>query len=40
MMHARQIVRDPSGNVVADEMVQHVYSIEDGLVKSMEVREP
>ncbi len=38
--HVHQVVRDPSGNVVADEMVQHVYSIQDGLVKSMEIREP
>lgn len=35
-----QVVRDLSGNVVADGMVQHVYSMRDGLVKSMEIREP
>ncbi len=39
VVHVRQVVRDLSGKVVADEMVQHVYSIEDGLVKSMEIRE-
>lgn len=40
VVHVHQVVRDPSGKVVADEMVQHVYSIEGGLVKSMEIREP
>ena len=38
--HVRQVVRDLNGNVVADGMVQHVYSMQDGLVKSMEIREP
>jgi len=33
-----QVVRDRSGALLKDEMVQHVYRIEDGLVRSMEIR--
>jgi limonene-1,2-epoxide hydrolase len=40
VVHVHQVVRDLSGNVVADGMIQHVYLIEDGLVRSMEIREP
>jgi ketosteroid isomerase-like protein len=32
------VVRDRGGNVIADEQVQHVYVVEDGLVRSMEIR--
>ena len=39
-VHVHQVVRDLSGNVVADGMVQHAYSMQDGLVRSMEIREP
>lgn len=34
----RQVVRDPAGALLKDEMVQHVYRIEDGLIRSMEIR--
>ena len=34
------VVRDLEGNILADHMVQHVYLIEDGLIRSMEIREP
>lgn len=40
VVHVHQVVRDLAGNVVADGMVQHVYSMEEGLVRSMEIREP
>ncbi len=33
-----QVVRDLEGNVLADVMVQHVYRVEDGMIKSMEIR--
>jgi hypothetical protein len=33
------LVRDLQGRVLSDAMVEHVYTIEDGLVRSMEVRE-
>lgn len=35
----RQVVRDLEGNVISEGMVEHVYRIEDGLIKSMEIRE-
>lgn len=33
-----QVVRDRAGVLLKDEMVQHVYRIDDGLVRSMELR--
>ena len=34
------VVRDPAGNIVADQMVQHIYLFADGLIRSMEIRKP
>jgi len=34
-----QVVRDLSGKMFVDRMVEHVYSVEDGLIRSMEIRE-
>ena len=34
-----QIVRDLSGKVLLDRMVEHVYSMEGGLIRRMEIRE-
>jgi len=34
-----QVVRDLSGALLADRMVQHVYTIDDGLITQMEIRE-
>lgn len=39
VVDVHQIVRDLAGNIVVDEMVQHVYQIKDGLIKSMEIRK-
>jgi predicted N-acetyltransferase YhbS len=39
VVDVRQVVRDRAGTLVADEMVQHVYRVEDGLVRSMEIRK-
>ena len=36
---AGPVVRDLSGKVLADQMVQHVYSMQDGLIKHMEIRK-
>jgi ketosteroid isomerase-like protein len=33
-----QVVHDLSGKLLADQMVQHVYEIRDGLIQSMEIR--
>jgi hypothetical protein len=40
VLDVHAVVRDLSGNVISDQMVQHVYLIEDGLIRSMEVRKP
>jgi ketosteroid isomerase-like protein len=34
-----QVVRDKSGKLVVDQMIQHEYEIRDGLIQSMEIRE-
>lgn len=35
----RQVVRDRAGAVLLDQRVRHVYRIEDGLVRGMEIEE-
>jgi hypothetical protein len=32
-------MRDRQGKVIADEMIRHAYVIEDGLIRSMEIRK-
>jgi ketosteroid isomerase-like protein len=39
VVDVHQVVRDLAGNVVADQMVQHIYRIEHGLIRSMEIRK-
>jgi hypothetical protein len=39
VVKVHQVVRDGEGNLIADGMVEHVYLIEEGLIKSMEIRE-
>jgi hypothetical protein len=39
VVDVRQVVRDRNGNIMVDEIVQHVYLIEDDLVRSMEIRK-
>jgi hypothetical protein len=34
-----QVVRDLSGTVLMDRMLEHVYSFKDGLIQSMDIRE-
>jgi hypothetical protein len=34
-----QIVRERSGKVLADEMVEHIYQLQDGLICRMEIRK-
>ena len=33
-----QVVHDKAGKLLADQMVQHVYEIRDGLIRCMEIR--
>jgi ketosteroid isomerase-like protein len=39
VVKVHQMVRDLEGNVMVDSTVEHVYVVEDGLIKSMEIRE-
>ena len=39
IVHVHQVVRDRVGRVVRDEVVQHVYTIEAGLIRTMEIRK-
>jgi hypothetical protein len=39
VVQVHQVVRDLNGAVLLDHDVLHVYVIEDGLVRSMEIRE-
>jgi hypothetical protein len=39
IVDVHQVIRDRAGKVVSDQMVQHVYLIQDGLIKSMEIRK-
>ena len=38
-VEVRQVVRDSAGAVLVDQMVRHVYRLEDGLIRSMEIEE-
>lgn len=40
VVKVRQVIRDLEGNVISEGMVEHVYLIEGGLIKSMEISKP
>ncbi|MEW6735546.1 MAG: nuclear transport factor 2 family protein [Acidobacteriota bacterium] len=40
IIDVHQVVRDLAGNILVDQMVQHIYLIEDGLIKNMEIKNP
>ena len=40
VIDVRAVVRDLTGTLLSDTMVQHVYTIEDGLIRTMEIRDP
>jgi hypothetical protein len=40
VVDVHQVVRDLAGNTVADQIVQHVYSIKNGLIEQMDIRKP
>lgn len=40
VVDVHQVVRDLSGNILKDQMVQHVYSFRDGLIARMDIRSP
>jgi len=39
IVKVHQVIKDLNGAVLMDRMVQHVYSISDGLITRMEIRE-
>jgi hypothetical protein len=39
IVKVHQVVRDLAGTILMDRTVQHVYLIEDGLIRRMEIRE-
>jgi hypothetical protein len=39
VVDVHQVVRDGSGRIVTDQIVQHVYQIEDGLIRWMKIRK-
>ena len=40
VVDVHQVVRTMSGDIVADQEVQHVYELRDGLITRMEIRKP
>jgi len=40
VVEVRQVVRDRAGTVMAEQTVQHVYLIRDGLIQRMDIRRP
>lgn len=40
VVDVHQVVKDLDGKLLLDQMVQHVYVIEDGLIARMDIREP
>jgi hypothetical protein len=38
IIDVKQVVRDLAGAVLVDTVVQHAYLIEDGLIRTMEIR--
>jgi hypothetical protein len=39
ILQVHQVVRDLDGKILLDHMVQHVYLVQDGLIRSMEIRD-
>jgi hypothetical protein len=39
VVEVHQVVRELSGKILLDRMVEHVYALENGLIRSMEIRE-
>jgi len=40
VVEVHQIVRDLEGNLLADQMVGHVFRLENGLIKRFDIRQP
>jgi len=40
VIDVHQVVRDLTGRILVDQIVQHVYSIQNGLIERMDIRKP
>ena len=40
LAHVHQVVRDLEGNVILDQMIQHIYLLDGAQIVSMEIVEP
>ena len=40
VVDVHQVIRDLKGNILKDQMVQHVYCFRDGLILRMDIRKP
>jgi hypothetical protein len=40
VVEVHQLVRDLSGKVIGDQLVRHVYEIDDGLIRRMDIVRP
>jgi hypothetical protein len=40
VVDVHQVVRDLDGRILSDQVVQHVYSIQDGLIERMDIQKP
>jgi hypothetical protein len=40
VVDVHQVVRDLAGNIIVDQMVQHIYFIQDSLIERMDIRNP
>ncbi len=40
VVDVHQVVRDTAGALISDQNVQHVYTLRDGLIERMDVRDP
>jgi len=38
VVNVHQVIREVSGKVLLDRMLQHIYTLENGLIRSMEIR--
>ena len=38
-VNVHQVVKDMQGNLLADGMIKHIYTLKNGLIKSMEIKE-
>jgi hypothetical protein len=38
LVAVHQVVRDKSGKLLVDQIIQHVFEIRDGLIRNMEIR--